>query len=336
MPISVTAESRFLIIDRMFKSKRKKYYTLEDMKEACEYAGFKVGISQIEKDQAYMKKLPPRGKGAPIKWFAAEKGYRYTVPDFSLTEIPLIDKDFEELLLTVATLHEFRHLNMFKGSKAAIEKLFHAVQLEGMLELSKDDPFIQFDSNPVLTGSEFLQPLVEAIRERKVVTFNYKKFGEKKASLRTIHPYLLKEHKDRWYLIGMSEHYRDFVPTYGLDRMSKLKITEQDAEDSGKFDPKIFYKHAFGIITQKELKPEEVVLSFTHDQGMYARTKPLHSTQKVLIDNAKQYRIRMKVFVTIELIMEIQSYGTEVKVIKPKHLADLIKNNLQKASKQYK
>jgi len=46
----------------------------------------------------------------------------------------------------------------------------------------------------------------------------------------------------------------------------------------------------------------------------------LHETQKILVDNENELLIELKLIVTHDLIMELLSYGEEVKVLRPESL----------------
>ncbi|MCK9205066.1 MAG: WYL domain-containing protein, partial [Bacteroidales bacterium] len=65
---------------------------------------------------------------------------------------------------------------------------------------------------------------------------------------------------------------------------------------------------------------------FDPEQGKYIKTFPLHESQHILTDNNKEFRIRLHLHITYDLIMELLSYGEKVEVIKPKSLRkDLVK-----------
>ena len=89
------------------------------------------------------------------------------------------------------------------------------------------------------------------------------------------------------------------------------------------------------MIITKENKPEEIILSFTNIQGKYIKTLPLHSSQEILIDNKKEFRIKLNLVITNDFIIELLSMGENIKVIKPEKLKKRIKNIYSKALNNY-
>jgi predicted DNA-binding transcriptional regulator YafY len=54
-----------------------------------------------------------------------------------------------------------------------------------------------------------------------------------------------------------------------------------------------------------------------------------------LEDNDEEMRIKLKLYLTHDLVMELLSFGDHMKVIEPKALADQIKQAHEKAFRQY-
>ncbi|WP_158860290.1 WCX domain-containing protein [Lunatibacter salilacus] len=70
-------------------------------------------------------------------------------------------------------------------------------------------------------------------------------------------------------------------------------------------------------------------------QGKYIKTLPLHHTQEIIVDNEAELQVKLKLFLTHDLLMELLSYGENMKVIKPKSLADQIRQAHENAFNQY-
>ena len=62
----------------------------------------------------------------------------------------------------------------------------------------------------------------------------------------------------------------------------------------------------------------------------------MHHSQKVLIDNDKEYRIQLTLFPTYDFEREVLSHGERVKVISPKSFRDHLQNEVKNMLKNYK
>jgi predicted DNA-binding transcriptional regulator YafY len=61
----------------------------------------------------------------------------------------------------------------------------------------------------------------------------------------------------------------------------------------------------------------------------------LHETQEILVDNEKELKIKLQLYITEDLVMELLSFGNNMKVLQPQILIDEMKNAYQNALKQY-
>lgn len=192
---------------------------------------------------------------------------------------------------------------------------------------------ISFDHNDRFVGLEWMKPILDAIRENVTLTFSYQTFFEGPVKDFELQPYLLKEYLSRWYLVGCFKDYTKLY-VFGLDRISNLKITYKRFKANEKLNPISKFKDIIGLVNTDDPK-ERVVLSFTPTQGNYIKTLPIHHSQKKLVDNEKEYRIELYLIPNFELSQKILMYGSAVKVIQPKWLAEQIMASLKEAIKRY-
>ena len=183
-------------------------------------------------------------------------------------------------------------------------------------------------------GTENMNGLLHAIQNHVQIEFTYSKYWENVSTQRIAEPYALKEFKNRWYLVALD--HKDFrIKTFALDRLTDLEITKRKFQHPRKFDVNEYFKHCFGIITADDEEPQEIVLSFEPFQGKYIKSLPLHESQEVLVDNENEIRIRLKIYLTHDFLMEILSHGENVKVIEPAGLIEQLKSNYTNALNQY-
>ena len=183
-------------------------------------------------------------------------------------------------------------------------------------------------------GTENLYGLLHAIKKKVQIAFSYQKFWEDEMSQRTAEPYALKEFKNRWYLLA-DDLKDNKVKSFALDRLTELEITRKKFRLPIDFDINEHYKYCFGIISPNEHQPREVILSFDPFQGKYIKTLPLHESQVILKDHEEELLIKLTLFLTHDFLMEILSYGDNVKVIQPESLIEDLKTSYENALKLY-
>lgn len=180
-------------------------------------------------------------------------------------------------------------------------------------------------------GTEHMHGLLYAIDNCRIVSFTHQSFWKVESEFRIVRPIAIKEAQNRWYLIGYDIDKNEFR-NFGLDRISDLDITAQKFKPI-KYDVNATYQHAFGIETQAPAV--KVVLSFNTFQAKYIKSKPIHSSQKLILENKGQCRFEYFIHPTEDFIMEIMKYGDAVVVIEPESLKENIKLRIQNIINKY-
>lgn len=339
MPVNKYALLRYRIIDRKISSKYKPFPNKEDLCRACEdelYGsdGDRISQSTIEKDIYAMRNESNLAYYAPIAYDKINKGYYYENPEYSIQEMPLSDDDLEAIQFAANTLSQFRNLEMFSSSEAAIDKILDRFNLNPNNDGDGAMPFVQFETSETYKGGRHLKKLLEAIRAEKIISFEYEKYSDGKKSSYSLHPYLLKEYRNRWYVIGYNPDKKAVV-IFGLDRIEgDVYITDFDFSRQPDFDPDIYFKHSIGITAVKDA-PQAIRLLFSTLSGKYVLSQPLHTSQKVVRNDDEAVEITLYLCITQELIMAILSYGSNVEVLQPRALRDQIAQNLRDTLKFY-
>lgn len=103
--------------------------------------------------------------------------------------------------------------------------LFNSFSLSNMLQASHNlKDRILFENIP--KGTEYLQTIIEAMREGKVLQLDYQRFGGKSRETFHIEVYALKMYHLRWYILG-NIRKREGLRHLSLDRFLEVKFTKE-------------------------------------------------------------------------------------------------------------
>ena len=208
------------------------------------------------------------------------------------------------------------------------EIILESLDLLGVLHTDKKLPDFVFPEKRKSKGTEHLPLLVNAIKNAFIIEFFYLKYDNTFSHIRKVEPYAVKEFKGRWYLLapeidGKLEE-RGRIKTWGLDRIQNPNVTHKRFNKSSHINIEKEFKDTFGIFSNREKEIEEVILSFTPMGGKYNESFPLHESQETLIDNEHEYRIRLRLKLTYDFIMELLSQSEKMRVIAPEHLRETL------------
>lgn len=219
-------------------------------------------------------------------------------------------------------------------SDTIANRLLEAFDIFNALRIKERQENNLFLDNRQRSGTEHLFSLLNAINNRQQITFEYHSFYQNKKFTKTAKPLGIKEFKYRWYLFAQSIHSAE-VKSYGLDRISNLEISHLNFQTPTDFNLNEHLHYSFGIMSPNADKPSEVILSFEPLQGKYIKSLPLHQTQQILAENETELRISLSIYLTHDLIMELLSYGSTLKVIQPQQLIDTLKATYENALRKY-
>ncbi|MBY0482601.1 MAG: WYL domain-containing protein [Chitinophagaceae bacterium] len=217
---------------------------------------------------------------------------------------------------------------------ANFQRMMEAFDMFNSLNLAQDlTQFIQLEKRKS-QGTENLYGILHAIKNHLQIKFSYEKFWEEEITSRLTEPYALKEFKNRWYLVA-KDCKDNSIKSFALDRFTDMEITTRSFLYPQNFNIEEHYRYCFGIISPNGQEPQEIILSFDPFQGKYIKTLPLHETQKILMDNEDELQISLRLCITHDLVMELLSFGDNMKVLQPIALASQLKEAHQKATQQY-
>ena len=87
----------------------------------------------------------------------------------------------------------------------------------------------------VPSGQNYLQPIIEAMKENRVLNITYHSYWKDEENNFDVQPYCVKLFENRWYVLAHNVHYDD-IRIYGLDRVESAEMTDQTYKLPKDFD----------------------------------------------------------------------------------------------------
>lgn len=334
MPINKQALIRYKTIDNCLQNRFRKW-TLDDLVEECsnalyDYEGMTKGVSkrsvQLDLQNMRSEKL---GYNAPIV-VIDKKYYTYSEKNYSITNIPLTKQDLGTLSEIVGVLKQFKGFGYFDELSGMVNRLEDKIYKQQ----HKGKSYIHFERNDLLKGLNFIDSLHKAILNKQTLEIYYQSFKAKEATPIIFYAYLLKEYRNRWFVIGMKND--ENMVTLALDRIVSIKELEKEKyKKNVLFDSETFYDNAIGVT--KSLNQRELPIVFKLDKfnTPYVITKPIHKSQKILKEENDGTIFSINVVWNFELEREILGFGESIEILAPRNLRKKIKARLNLTLAKY-
>ncbi|WP_336516373.1 WYL domain-containing protein [Pollutibacter soli] len=335
MAINKLALIRYRTIDQCLSNRRRKW-TLDDLMDKVSAAlyeaeGIKSGVSRrtIQADIQLMRS-DKLGYNAPIV-VREKKYYTYEVPEFSINSSRVTGADIDKMNEIVSVLKQLSGFSYFDEMNDIIARLENSV---GKTR-TNGRSLIQMEGNTLLRGIGHIAPLYQAIKKQLPLLINYKSFTSDEAHQQVYFPYLLKEYRNRWFLICKSKKENRLV-TLALDRITGFEeMAAKNFVPYNGIDFERYFAETIGVTKGEKDRAHRVILSVDKRNAPYVLTKPLHSSQTIIKEDAAGIIIRLDVTLNFELDREILGFGEGIMVLAPKILQNRIARKLKNASAQY-
>lgn len=334
MPVNKNALNRYTIIDQCL-CRRNRCWTIQNLLDAVneDYEkmygpGAGISLRTLRDDLKYIRSLDHYN--APIA-YTLSRGYHYTDPEFSIFKSSLTSADLMLLHQSLYTLKGLRGFGLADDLDELIQRLERHTPSAG----SSTTPILQLELAPVYTGTPFLKPLYEAIREKKALVLHYQSYRAEQISLEEVYPHLLKTYNGRWFLVACNEAKGAHPQNYALDRIKRVETSSLPFKQT-EVDFSTYFESVIGVTIPENTPGVETIRLFvTAGRAPYVRTKPLHSSQQLITDSEAGMEIELRLIINQELKTLLLSFGPDLRVLTPTSLCHSMRKRLKRASGQY-
>lgn len=331
MAANKNALIRYKTIDQCLRNTMRQW-TLNDLIEACsdalyEYEGKDVNVSKraIQLDIQIMRS-DKLGYNAPIEVYQ-RKFYKYTEEGYSIMNIPVTENDVKIMNDAIQVLRQFKDFSLFKEMDGVLQRLEDSVYSSQKNNRS----IIHLEKNEQLKGLHLIDVLYDAIQQKQVLEITYQSFKARNSSILNIHPQLLKEFNNRWFLL--CNHKKEFL-TLALDRIINVVKNDEITYKDKNIDGDDYYKNTIGV-TVLNSRPERIEFEIDKKNAPYVITKPFHHSQRMIRETENGVVFNILVHINYELERMILGFGNSIEVLKPQKLRKRIHHILRTANQKY-
>ena len=332
MPLNKEAYLRYTIIDRCLNDQQRPYPSMEELVQACcDELGKRFSVSTIQKDIQDMKEDAVLGFHAPIRYSRRYKGYYYEQPGFSIRRLALQPQDVQALRNALDFLQAYSFSpSLGNGFRHAITKALAATQ-EAVPEKGRRHSVLRADYAPNQKGLEHLDFFLNAAHDETPVSFVHYSYNYRRFKAVVVHPYLIREFGNNWYLVGHSERHGQ-LRTFGFDRIYDPRPLQRAfiAPDEDELDQ--YLRHVYGVYPLEGHTLEEIRFLASPILSDYLHAHPIHASMQRVEESADGFGIfTLQLIPSLELINWFLSQAPQVRVLQPTWLREELNDLHRKA-----
>jgi len=287
-------------------------------------AEIEVVVKTIHRDIAFMRDRMQ----LPIEFDSRRNGYFYTAEVSGFPTLQLTEGELFALCVAEKALEQYRGTSFEKPLLSALRKMEQSLPDTISIDLGELGKAISFRTRaePIL-NLEIFDALAKATSQRQQLELDYRKAGSATSEKRVVDPYHLANINGEWFLFAY-DHLRKDIRTFVPARIKSAQPTGKTFQRPQGFSLEKRLRDSFGVHSGEG--DYEVVLRFSSAVADYIREKRWHDSQelKELKDGGVELRLQLSSLVEIE--RWVLSWGGNAVVLKPKELADSIRDSARR------
>lgn len=212
-----------------------------------------------------------------------------------------------------------------------------AISTDSLLENLRDSKavmdYIDYGNDVELKGMQHFDTILKAIKSNNIIHFDHINYSANTSKPYILEPYLLKEYKKRWYVIGRV-HKTENIRTFGIDRLENFALTKEVFKRDDSLNPKPYFKDVIGL-TYSTGEMDTIELKAGITQAKYLESQPLHHSQSIIDKSDSHITFRYQLIPNYEFKELIFMMSTNIEVLKPQWLREEISNSIKKTLEKY-
>lgn len=290
---------------------------------------FEVSIKTAQRDIEFMRDR----FDCPLEYDSRRKGYFYSDKLFSLTSfLHLTSQELSALLIARKLLEDINSGYAGKEISSVVGKVSSLLEGHGIETEAVEDKISLMPIEHIPAADTTFRTAIEGCVRQKRLRLSYYSAACNGGVERLVDPYHLYNYAGTWHLLAFcnkSKDMRDFV----LGRILDIELLQEGFSIRKGFNAQDYLGSAFGIC--RGGKNQMVTLRFAPQKAGWIKGQLWHKGQEVRLLKDGSLELSFPVAEFIEIKQEVLKHGSGVKVIRPRELAEDIRNEAKKILEIY-
>lgn len=274
--------------------------------------------------------------GAPLEQDKESRGFYYDRSldqPFDLPGIWISPSELQALLTARQVLGNVQP-GLLEGELESLQSRITALLRQKGVEAEEGDSRIHIQSAASrAVPARMFQDVLAALIKRQRLHIRYHGRRKDQVSERSVSPQRLTQYRNSWYLDAWC-HDSDGLRSFALERVREQRLLSDAAKEVSEQDLATHFDRSYGIFSGPA--EHEAKLRFTQEMSRWVADEVWHPDQKGSFDAEGRWLLTLPFSSARELVMDILRYGSDVEVLAPDFLRDIVLEVAQRTVAQYK
>lgn len=292
-------------------------------------AELEVSAKTIQRDIDFMRDR----LGLPIAYHPQEFGFHYTEAVTGFPNIEVSEGEITALLVAQKALAQYKGTPFERPLHSAFRKITDGLKDRVSFSWTDLDDVISFRSAGASPADlELFEVVSKGVLRSVEIEFDYRKLKSSGYERRRVQPYHLGCLENQWYLFAQDLE-RAQVRTFALPRMRNVSLTTKGFRRPADFSISRILSGSFGVHSAG--KKQRIRLQFDSFAARLVSERTWHESQRIQPQPDGSMILRLELGGLEEIERWILSWGSHVRVLEPRALADKIRKEAEAIAKHY-
>ncbi len=273
-----------------------------------------VTAKTVQRDITFMQTQ----RNMPIEYDPVKHGYYYAEPVSQFPQLKITRGELVALFVAKQALPLLRGGSLHKLVAESFAKIAEACPEEVTLDWEElSDAFSVSASGEVAADAVLFGHLVDAVLQRREITFDYRALNGRLSKDRRVRPYHVGRLNQGWYVVGLDAG-SDELRTFALPRMSGLVLTSVKFKRPEDFNIHEQLAGGFGVWSYgRDAHVFDVKLRFAGWAARVVSERRWHHTQQIAANEDGSVTFSARLSGLEEITRWVLGFGSQAEVLAP-------------------